>query len=111
MLLIIYYRLEWREITFDKNKQKKLYKISRKISELYELIRENNTILNIDAITKLKSTLNKIENYICYECRYYRSYVPYRHRYCRRNYYNYKDYGGRKEYWRNAWTKITGKKN
>lgn len=96
---------------FDKKKQKKLYKIARKANELYELIRENNDILNVDVRTKLKSALNKMENSICYECRYYRSYAPYRYRYCRRNCHNYKDYGGKKEYWRKVWRKITGKKN
>lgn len=93
---------------FDKKKQKKLYKIARKTNELYELIRENNDILNIDARTKLKSALNKMEISICQECEYSRAYCL---SYCRRNCHNYKNYGGKKEYWRNIWRKITGKKN
>ena len=96
------------EIMFDKKKQKKLYKIARKANELYELIRENNDILNIDARTKLKSALNKIQSSICQECEYSRTYCV---SCCRRNCHNYKNCGGKKEYWRNIWRKITGKKN
>lgn len=93
---------------FDKKKQKKLYKISRKANELYELIRENNDILNIDARIKLKSALNNMESSICQECEYSRAYCI---SHCRRKCHNYKNYGGKKEYWRNVWRKITGKKN
>lgn len=93
---------------FDKKKQKKLYKIARKANELYELIRENNDILNIDARIKLKSALNNMENSIYQECEYSRAYCISR---CRRKCHNYKNYGGKKEYWRNVWRKITGKKN
>lgn len=89
---------------FDKKKQKKLYKIARKANELYELIRENNDILNIDARIKLKSALNNMESSIYQECEYSRTR-------CRRKCHNYKNYGGKKEYWRNVWRKITGKKN
>ena len=77
---------------FDKKKQKKLHKIARKTNELYELIKENNDILNIDARIKLKSALDGMETSICKECEYSRT--------C-----------GKKEYWRNIWRKITGKKN
>lgn len=93
---------------FDKKKQKKLYKIARKANELYELIRENNDILNIDARTKLKSALNRLEKCICDECEYSGTYCV---SCCRRNCHNYKNYGGKKEYWRNVWRKIIGKKN
>jgi hypothetical protein len=92
-------------------KQRIMRKINKKANELFDLIREHGEMLDRSARSKLKTDLIAFENAICKKCSYKNVWYPFRLKYCRKKCRNYKDYGGKKQYWRILWKRITGKKN
>lgn len=100
-------------ICCDKKKLKVRYKVNKKVNELYDLILKYNDCFDMNERTKLKSSLNSFEKSICEECRHkFLSVIsPHRIASCRKLCHNYKQYGGKKAYWRGIWKRITGKRN
>ena len=92
-------------------KQRIMRKINKKANELFDLIREHSEILDYSVRSKLKSDLIAFENSICKKCSHENVWYPFRLKYCKKKCRNYKDYGGKKQYWRSLWKRITGKKN
>lgn len=95
----------------DKKKLKVRYKVNKKFNELYDLIRKYNDYFDMDERIKLKFSLISFGGSICEECEHRYTYLPHRLTFCRKLCHNYREYGGKKAYWREIWERITGKKN